>query len=68
MLEEQQIQEYVHRAMLDERIRRIGVGEHMGVSMPQDVSPRVAQILACLVPYLAFEQRPIDSSEKWWHV
>ena len=54
--------------MLDERIRRSGVGEHMGVSMPQDVSPRVAQILACLVPYLAFEQRPIDSSEKWWHV
>ncbi len=68
MVEEQQIQEYVHRVVLDEQIRRAMPGEP-AVSVPQDVSPRVAQILACLVPYLAFEQQQtIDMAAKWWHV
>jgi hypothetical protein len=67
-MEEQQIQEFVHRFALDEQMRYALAGNPAGVvSMPPDVSPRVAQILACLVPYLTFEQ-PIGSYQEWWHV
>lgn len=67
MLEEQQIQDYVHKIVLDERVRYAVLGEAAGASMLQDVSPRVTQILACLAPYLAFDLRPANPPAKWWH-
>lgn len=67
MLEEQQIQDYVHKMVLDERVRQAVLGEAAGVSVFQDVSPRVAQILARLAPSLDFEQRSAGTSAKWWH-
>ncbi|MEO7018649.1 MAG: hypothetical protein ABI234_00675 [Ktedonobacteraceae bacterium] len=65
-MEEQQIQEFVHRVALDERMRFALASNPTGVSMPYDVSPRVAQILARLVPYLTFE-RSMNPHEEWWH-
>lgn len=66
-MEEQQIQECVHRFALDERMRYTLASKAVGVSMPHDVSPRVAQILTYLLPYLTFEQ-PLGLPEEWWHV
>ncbi len=66
-MEEQQIQEFVHRVALDVAVRGELTSDPVGVIQRQDVSPRVSQILSRLVPYLAFD-RPIDSKDKWWHV
>lgn len=66
-MEEQQIQEFVHQVALNVAIRSELASDPVGVLQRQDVSPRVSQILARLVPYLVFD-RPIASNEKWWHV
>lgn len=65
-MEEQQIQEFVHRAVMDQAIRNEIALDPTGVIGRADLSPRVVDILIRLAPYLAFD-RPLDSDEKWWH-
>ena len=65
-MEEQEIQEFVHRVVMDETVRRELACDPAGVVRRSGFSPRVARIIFRLVPYLAFD-RPLDSPEKWWH-
>lgn len=65
-MEEQQIQEFVHRVASDENVRRELIRNPASVIKRQGFSPRVARIIARLVPQLTFEQ-PMQSNEKWWH-
>ncbi len=65
-MEEQEIQEFVHRVVMDETARRELASDPTGVVTRSGFSPRVAQIIFRLVPYLAFD-RPLDPAEKWWH-
>lgn len=65
-MEEQEIQEFVHRVVTNEAARRELAGDPVGVVTRSGFSPRVAQIIFRLVPYLAFDVF-LDSPEKWWH-
>ena len=65
-MEEQQIQEFVHRIMGDEAIRQELAHDPASVIKRQGFSPRVAQIIFGLVPQLAFEQ-PMQPDGSWWH-
>ncbi|HEY3992705.1 MAG TPA: hypothetical protein VGM01_07460 [Ktedonobacteraceae bacterium] len=65
-MEEQQIQEFVHRAVMDKALRNELTLHPVDVLGCEDYSPRVMAILLRLVPCLAFEQ-PLNMSEKWWH-
>lgn len=65
-MEEQQIQEFVHRVVTDEAMRRELVFDPLGVIGREEYSPRVVDVLLRLVPCLAFES-PLRVGEKWWH-
>lgn len=65
-MEEQQIQEFVHRALANETLRVELASNPAGVLAREGFSLRVERIIARLTPYLAFD-RPLDSDEKWWH-
>lgn len=64
--QEQQIQEFVHRVAMDERVRHELTCNPVVVIKRQGFSPRVAQIILHLVPQLAFEQ-PVQPDGNWWH-
>jgi hypothetical protein len=66
-MEEQQIQEFVHQAMLDEAMRQELICNPAGVVARESFSPRVTGIVLRLIPHLTFD-RPLDSAERWWHV
>lgn len=66
-MEEQQIQEFIHRAALDNIMRQELVCDPAGVLAREGFSPRVAGIILRLIPHLTFD-RPLDSAERWWHV
>jgi hypothetical protein len=66
-MEEQQIQEFVHRAMLDQAIWQELVCDPAGVVAREGLSPRVARVLTRLVSHLAVD-RPLDTAGRWWHV
>jgi hypothetical protein len=65
-MEEQQIQEFVHRVVTDETMRGELARNPVGVMKRQSFSPRVAEIISRLLPQLAFEQ-PMMPDGKWWH-
>jgi hypothetical protein len=64
-MEERIIQDFVHRVSADERLRRELTSDPDGVIMREGFSPRVARVIARLVPHLALEQ-PMESTEGWW--
>ena len=66
-MEEQQLQEFVHRVALDKEIQRELVRDPVGVLARESLTPRVAGIVLRLVPHLTFDC-PLASAEKWWHV
>jgi hypothetical protein len=66
-MEEQQIQEFVHRAMLDKAMRQELICNPAGVVAREGFPPRVTGIVLRLIPHLTFD-RPLDSAERWWHV
>ena len=66
MLEEQQIQEFVHRAFMDKALRSELARQPAEVIGCGDYSSRVMAILLRLVPCLVFEQ-PLDMHAEWWH-
>jgi hypothetical protein len=65
-MEEQQIQEFIHKALADEAVRAELASDAAGVIRREGFSPRVERILSRLMPYLAFDG-PLESDEKWWH-
>ena len=65
-MEEQEIEEFVHRAVMDQALSRELARDAVRVIGCGNYSPRVATILLRLVPCLAFEQ-PLNAGEKWWH-
>jgi len=65
-MEEQQIQEFVHRAVMDQAVKRELALDPLKVIGGEEYSPRVMAILLRLVPCLAFEQA-LAGDEKWWH-
>ena len=64
-MEEQQIQEFVHRVSNDEALRKELASDPEGVIMCESFSPRVAQIITRLVPQLASNQS-LEPSLCWW--
>ena len=55
-MEEQIIQEFVHRVSTDENLRKELASEPEGVIMREGFSPRVARVLSRMVPHLTMEQ------------
>lgn len=55
-MEEQIIQEFVHRVSSDEKLRKELASEPDGVIMREGFSPRVARVIARLAPHLTVEQ------------
>ncbi len=64
-MEEQQIQDFVHRVSNDETLRKELATDPDTVIMREGFSPRVARIVARLVPHLAMEQE-LETSLSWW--
>ena len=64
-MEEQQIQDFVHRVSRDETLRKEPAGDPDGVIMREGFSPRVARIISRLVPQLALD-KPLGPSLPFW--
>jgi hypothetical protein len=64
-MEEQQIQDFVHRISTDEKLRKELARDPDGVIMREGFSPRIAKIVSRLVPHLAMDE-PIGPSLWWW--
>ena len=65
-MEELQIQEFVHRVLTDEELRKELASTPDSVIMREGFSPRIAQIITRLVPHLAMD-RPLEPSLCWWN-
>jgi len=65
-MEERQIQEFVHQALMDRAANGVLAYDLVGVIQSGGYTPRVVEILLRLVPYLTSEQ-PMSMGEKWWH-
>lgn len=65
-MEERQIQEFVHQALMDRAVNSALVCDPVRVIQSGGYTPRVVEILLRLVPCLVSEQ-PINMGEKWWH-
>jgi len=64
-MEEQIIQEFVHRVSTDENLRKELASEPDSVIMREGFSPRVARVIARLAPHLAVEQS-IGQAYSFW--
>ena len=64
-MEEQQIQDFVHRVSTDEELRKELGRDLDSVIMHEGFSPKVAKIVSRLVPHLAMDE-PIGPSLWWW--
>jgi hypothetical protein len=64
-MEEQMIQDFVHRVSRDENLRKELASDPNTVIMREGFSPRVARIIARLVPQLALDQS-LEPSFSWW--
>ena len=65
-MEEQQIQDFVHRASHDETLRKELASDPDGVIMREGFSPRVARIVIRMVPQLTLD-KPLEPSLGFWH-
>ncbi len=65
-MEEQQIQNFVHRVSTNEELHEELTRDPDDVILREGFSPKVAQIVARLVPHLALDE-PISSESPWWH-
>lgn len=64
-MEEQQIQDFVHRVTTEETLRTELANNPQSVIEREGFSPRVAQVVMRLVPHLSLN-KPIDASLRWW--
>ena len=65
-MEEQQIQEFVHRVSNDEALRKELASDPEGVLLREAFSPRVTQIVSRLVPHLSLGHSLEFSPNYWW--
>jgi hypothetical protein len=65
-MEEQQIQEFVHRVSNDEALRKELASDPGGVILREGFSPRVTQIVSRLVPHLSLGHSLEFSPNYWW--
>jgi hypothetical protein len=65
LMEERVIQDFVHRVSTDESLRKELASDPDGVIMREGFSPRVARVVARLVPHLSVEQS-MGSTYSWW--
>ena len=65
-MEEQMIQDFVHRASRDEGLRKELASDPESVIAREGFSPRVARIVLRLVPQLALDQS-LEPSLNFWH-
>ncbi|HVB21942.1 MAG TPA: hypothetical protein VNG51_08360 [Ktedonobacteraceae bacterium] len=65
-MEEQQIKDFVHRVSSDDILRKELAQDPDGVIMREGFSPRVNQIVARLVPHLAFGGSSSSKPAGWW--
>jgi hypothetical protein len=63
-MEEKQIREFVHRVSQDENLRSALTQDPDGVIMRENFSPRVAQVITKLVPYLSVDGP--RETKPWW--
>jgi hypothetical protein len=66
-MEEQVIQEFVHRVSTDESLRKDLAGEPESVIMREGFSPRVARIISRMVPHLLAGQSIGSENKPWWN-
>ncbi len=64
-MEEQLIQDFVHRVSQDEELRKELASNPDAVIMREGFSPRVARVIARLVPQLALD-KSLGLSPGWW--
>jgi hypothetical protein len=64
-MEEQLIQDFVHRVSRDEELRKELASDPESVIAREGFSPRVARIIARLVPQLALDQS-LEPSLGFW--
>lgn len=65
-MEEQQIQDFVHRVSNDDALRQELAREPEKVVMREGFSPRVAQVVMKLEPHLSLD-KPLSPSLYWWN-
>ena len=64
-MEEQQIRDFVHRVSNDEKLQKELASNPSSVIMRESFSPRVARIVARLIPQLTMGQ-DLEPSFSWW--
>ncbi len=64
-MEEQLIQDFVHRVSQDEELRKELASNPDAVIMREGFSPRVARVITRLVPQLALD-KSLGPSPGWW--
>ena len=64
-MEERMIQDFVHRVSTDEHLRKELASDPDGVIMREGFSPRVARVVARLVPHMMVEES-IGPSYHFW--
>ena len=65
-MEEQIIQEFVHRVSTEEYLRKELASEPESVIMREGFSPRVARVLSRMVPHLLAGQSIGSENKPWW--
>jgi len=65
-MEEQMIQDFVHRVSRDEELRKELASDPNAVIAREGFSPRVARIIAHMIPQLALD-KPLEPSLYWWY-
>ena len=65
-MEEQIIQEFVHRVSTDENLRKELATGSDGVLMREGFSPRVARVLSRMVPHLLAGQSVGNDNKPFW--
>jgi len=65
-MEEQIIQDFVHRASTDEKLREELANNPDGVIMREGFSPRIARVIARMVPHLSAGQSIGSENKPWW--
>jgi len=66
-MEEQQIQDFVHRVSNDEALRKELATDPNSVILRESFSRRVVQIVLRLVPHLAMDRLPEPWLDWWSH-
>ena len=65
-MEEQIIQEFVHRVSTDENLRKELATGPDGVIMREGFSPRIVRVLSRMVPHLLAGQSIGNENKPWW--